>query len=693
MAIRIRRTGMVDYQLDLDEYRKFYTELMNQSDEGNDSDNVGSSAAYALEQADELIAGESAVEVSVSKPILPLVERDLDLRPKQHIPYKKTQEAKLMASFCQIALSRLEDCDSKIEEWQRITQEYNQKILLPELYALRGKRDERSLRRWVQNYQNNDQDMYALVRKTDPNGKTRKVSYFEQNYLINLLLNPNKIKIGSAITILKGYARLGLCESPSDERTLRRFCEDWLRDNPAISGQARQGSKFVAEHIVKTIMRDSSLLKVGDVWVADGHTLAFDIINPQTGKAQRMTMIMVFDWASRYPVGASLALTEDSQHIQAAFRNGFLNWGALPKFVYLDNGKAFKSKLFHDKWENHNLETELGGIFPRLKIEAAFAESYNAKAKVIERFFKTFQDQFERFLSSFRGSCVADKPSTLMRNEKWARSLFESKPPTLNEAMQMIAFYIRYMYGEAPHSGLDGKSPWEVFSQAPLPEDRKVIPSELNFMMLAMEKKKIRSEGIRFNKLQYWETSLVDHIGKDVVIRYDYADARWILVYDLQDRFICQAELRQAQHPFIHLDKDNPIPHRQLQKEHQQILKLRRTTEQRAKFTVKQTQAVVDQFLKPLIGIPEQSAIFIQPPMIEAPKPGADEFMQALEKQVIKSLPPLSASTSDEDKTAIQPEPENVLKQVTPSTLEDDDDEIKPRKKTYEEMLRFIGIK
>jgi hypothetical protein len=185
--------------------------------------------------------------------------------------------------------------------------------------------------------------------------------------------------------------------------------------------------------------------------------------------------------------------------------------------------------------------------------------------------------------------------------------------------MQMIAFYIRHMYGEAPHIGLDGKSPWEVFSQAPLPEDRKVIPSELNFMMLAMEKKKIRSEGIRFNKLQYWDTALVDHIGKDVVIRYDYADARWILVYDLQDRFICQAELRRAQHPFIHLDKTNPIPHSNLNKEHKQILKLRRTTEQRAKFTVKQTQAVVDQFLKPLTSIPDQNAIFIQPPMIEAP--------------------------------------------------------------------------
>ncbi|HRX77178.1 MAG TPA: Mu transposase C-terminal domain-containing protein, partial [Candidatus Cloacimonadota bacterium] len=375
------------------------------------------------------------------------------------------------------------------------------------------------MRRWVQNYQNSDQDMYALVRKTDPNGKTRKVTYFEQNYLINLLLNPNKIKIGSAITILKGYARLGLCESPSDERTLRRFCEEWLRDNPAISGQARQGSKFVAEHIVKTIMRDSSLLKVGDVWVADGHTLAFDIVNPQTGKAQRMTMIMVFDWASRYPVGASLAFTEDSQHIQIAFRNAFLNWGGVPKYVYLDNGKAFRAKLFNEKWQEHDLSSDLAGIFPRLGIQVAFAESYNAKAKVIERFFKTFQERFERFIGSFRGASIDDKPATLMRNEKWARKMYDSTPPTIEEAMQMIGFFIRKMYGEAPHSGLKGKSPWEVFSANPVPEEQKIKADKLNFMMMSAIRKTLRNNGIMLNKLMYWDTELIWHIGKELLIR------------------------------------------------------------------------------------------------------------------------------------------------------------------------------
>ena len=79
--------------------------------------------------------------------------------------------------------------------------------------------------------------------------------------------------------------------------------------------------------------------------------------------------------------------------------------------------------------------------------------------------------------------------------------------------------------------------------------------------------------------------------------------------------------------------------------------------------------------------------------MIEAPKHEAEEFMQALEKQVIKSLPPLSASNINHENSAPQSELKPDYKPVTPPLQEDDDDEIKPHKKSYEEMLRFIGIK
>jgi putative transposase len=609
------------------------------------------------------------------------------MSPPDYVPYKYENEARLYGQFCSTVLYRLEQCQSRVDEWKQISTDFNNKELIQELYQLVGRRSERSLRIWLERYLSNNHDMYSLLHKSKNQRRGRKVSFIEQNYLLNLLLHPNNIKISTAVGSLKDAARQGLLESPASEPTLRRWCKDWEANNQAIWVQARKGSKAVAESVVKTIIRDASLLNVGDVWVADGHTLAFDIMNPKTGKAQRMTMIMVFDWASRYPVGASLAFTEDSHHIQVAFRNGFLNWGALPKSVYLDNGKAFKSKLFHEKWEEHDLEKELCGIFPRLGINAVFAKSYNAKAKVIERFFKTFQEQFERFISSFRGASIADKPSTLMRNEKWAKKLFEAHPPTIEETMQMIAFYIRKIYGERPHSGLNGRTPWQVFSSSKLPESRLVIPGKLNNMMLSSERKRLRNNGILLGKLMYWNVELTNHIGKEVIIRYDLGDARWILVYDTKDIFICQAELRRAQHPMIQLAEDQPTSFKELQKEYTQIKKLQRRTEQRTKMIVKQTQQVVDRLITPMrkAQVLTENPIFKQAPMIEAPKPSRDEAINAMEKQMLKNLPQLEPIETEVEAQEPIRETETIASAIN--------SEIKSKPKSFEEMLKRAGIR
>ena len=611
-------------------------------------------------------------------------EEYIDFTPQERVPVKYDHEAKLMGYFCTTVLERLQHSESKGREWKLLTKEYNNGSLAPELYALKGKRTERALRLWLRRYEQSKQDMYALLHGNRYQKRQRKITELEGKVLLAILLHPNRISIGSALKFLKAKAESGLIDSPSSVPTLRRWVEEWRDDNLAIWEQARQGSKFVAEHIIKTIHRDSRLLSVGEVWVADGHVLAFDILNPKTGKAQRMTMIMVFDWASRYPVGATLAFTEDSQHIQAAFRNGFLNWGALPQYVYLDNGKAFKSKLFHEQWEGHDLAKELGGIFPKLGIRAQFAESYNAKAKIIERFFRTFQEQFERFISSFRGANIADKPATLMRNEKWIKKLYTCEPPTTEEAMQMIGYYIRYVYGITPHRGLDNRKPWEVFNSAPKPQDRLVNPSQLNFMMLSVERKAIRNEGIVLNKLKYWHPALVFHMGKPVIIRYDLADARWVLVYDEADVFICQASLRQAQHPFIQADLQNSKSHKEYRQEYTQIKKLQRLTEQRTQSFVRSNQESVDKLLKSYMNeIPaDNNPTFLQAPMIEAPAPGPEEEIARLEQIVIEQEKAIAASQPEQTHND-----QNQAVAEGSSEFDPFDDE------EFKKMLKTIGIK
>ncbi|MCD4651063.1 MAG: transposase family protein [Candidatus Cloacimonetes bacterium] len=422
-------------------------------------------------------------------------------------------------------------------------------------------------------YTESGNNMYSLVRGNTILETDRKLTETEKNFLLHLLLTPNRVSIGTAIRKLKQMDILGRLESPTSIRTLRRWCEEWESNNKAEWNLLRNGKKALQEKSIKSILR-SNELDVGQVWVADGHQLAFDIINPATGKPKRMTMIMFYDWASRYPVGAALASSEDSQHILLALRNSILNWGGKPKYVYLDNGRAFKSKLFNKQWDKHDLSKELAGIFPRMGIGVVFAEAYNARAKVIERFFLTFQNDFERFMTTFRGASIADKPATLMRNEKWMKKLFEGKPLTVKQAKSMITLYIEQMYGLTPHGGLNGAKPFEVFTEAEVPQEQKIDPSELNFLMLAVANRKVSASGIRFNNAYYWDEALINHVGDKITIRYDLMDVRSILIYDSKSRFICQANIRKLQHPFVHLAPDKATSQKELAQELSHIRKL-----------------------------------------------------------------------------------------------------------------------
>ena len=667
----------VDYSFLLS-YRQQYNAKADSSEDDLESETVYETLEDYQEFERKLTLIHEAKENGV---VIDFGSDFLDLAPVEEERLLYKEEAQLYGRFCQEVIRRLYGAESKVLAWKRITSDYNGKRLVPELYNLKGPRKERALREWLRIYHETNLDMYALIHKSKGKYKERKISYQEQQYLLHLLLNPNRIKIGSAIVNLKQMARNGIIESQANERTLRRWCEEWAARHPAEWHQARDGSKFVSENLIKSIMRDDSTLQVGQVWVADGHTLSFDILNPQTGRAQRMTMIMVMDWASRYPVGASLAFTEDSQHILTAFRNGFINcaqiadnnsgtMAVLPKYVYLDNGKAFRAKLFHERWEEHDLNQELGGIFPRLNIGVRFAESYNAKAKIIERFFKTFQEQFERFVTTFRGASVDDKPSTLNRNEKWAKRLYTGKPPTIEETMQMIAFYVRFCYGETPHTSLNRRTPYEVFSAARIAESRQIEISRLNFLMMAMERKNIRAEGIRLDKKVYWHRELVNHVGQPCIIRFDYSDARWIVVYDKNDVFICQAALRKAQHPFIEVSMDKAVSHKELNKEYKEIKGLRREKERSAKKWVVNSQKAVDRILSNSTAKQEKledqgaRAIFNSPPMLVAPPRDSDEIIEEMTRKAMMGLTKHPDIMSHEERDKLDAEEKERLAEL-----------------------------
>jgi len=590
------------------------------------------------------ISNTADIEVTESSESIEILPA---LLPEKVYSEEYQKRAQLKAELCEDILSRLDKTKAgKNKLWKELTETYNSGQYMPELFRYEKKRSERTLRNWVKQYQENDCNHEVLIRIPRSNS-CKFITDTEKNYLLSLLLDTNRIKIGSAIRKLKQLARLNLIESNSNERSLRRWCEEWKEQHLDQWNLLRQGNKYLKDCGMLSILRANSL-SVGDVWVADGHTLAFDIIDPKTGKAKRMTLILFFDWASRYPVGASIANTEDSEHIMLALRNGIMNWGAKPRFVYLDNGRAFKSKLFHEQWKEHDLEKELCGIFPRLGIEAEFAQAYNARAKVVERFFKTFQEDFERFMDTFRGGSIADKPAHLMRNEKWIRDLKERKPLELDQAKQLMAFYFQELYGKTPHYGLDNKTPLDVFKTAEIPEDRKVEPSRLNFLMLKIQNRVVGKEGIRMSNAWFWHEKLVSLIGREVTLRYDMMDMRSILVYDGKDNLICQAIMRTTTHPFIKASADVELAEKELHKQLKAQRKLEKDIKTKSAILKKQVDQAVADITIPLID-QKQSAFNNTPLLTQETSTSANPELDQLMDTVEKVKP--AVKPKDEDKS------------------------------------------
>ena len=67
-------------------------------------------------------------------------------------------------------------------------------------------------------------------------------------------------------------------------------------------------------------------------------------------------------------------------------------------------------------------------MYSKLGLETVFARPYNARAKVIERFFKELQEGFEKLLPSYIGSIIQNKPAYIMRNEKFHKETPKQKP-------------------------------------------------------------------------------------------------------------------------------------------------------------------------------------------------------------------------------------------------------------------------
>lgn len=283
-----------------------------------------------------------------------------------------------------------------------------------------------------------------------------------------------------------------------------------------------------------------------DVWCGDHHTC--DTIVVHNGKLLRPWLTAWMDVRSRKIVGYRFAAIDpDSTSILLALRHGILSNGlAIPRYCYTDNGKDYKSWTLHG-WSKAELRSgridhdlmRFKGVYQHLQIGVMTAIPFNAKAKPVERFFGTFEQQFGKLTHTYCGRDPLHKPPHLIDRLK------RNEAPTFDEYVADATAWIERCYHQQVHTGhaMDGLTPAQCFS-ANLGELRTTSEEALRICLRkTSEPVKVGRNGVRCGNFTYGqgEPALRPWDGKYVQLLVDPDDDTRVIVIDPDGREICEA--------------------------------------------------------------------------------------------------------------------------------------------------------
>lgn len=318
--------------------------------------------------------------------------------------------------------------------------------------------------------------------------------------------------------------------------------------------KARMGAKEFKDTYAPYVVRSLEDIKAGEVWEADGHDLEMMCYkgNKKKSNGERdwgsPKLIMWMDTKSRLVTGWTLSWTETTESIAIALKRGIEKYG-LPKQLYTDNGKAFKSRVLKGA-------EELDGIYTSLGLEVSHALPYNAQAKRIERWFKDFKETFAKASITYKGGNIVERPERMksFTMDKIAKGMILEQEE-LETALEKYINYKNHGYyvlrretGLKAHRGrgMKNRTPLEVFNEENPAGQRKMLSDEqIRLLFLYEEIRTIQQNGIEYLGNTYEHENLYFHQKEKVKIKFDPHDLRTIYVYLETGEFLCKANKLQ----------------------------------------------------------------------------------------------------------------------------------------------------
>ena len=288
--------------------------------------------------------------------------------------------------------------------------------------------------------------------------------------------------------------------------------------SPDLMILAHEGVKQYQQKYDLLYIRES--VRPNQIWQAD-HTLLDIYVSNSKGELKRAWLTIIMDDYSRAIAGNYLSFDAPSAQQtglalrQAIWKKSERNWliCGIPEILYTDHGSDFTSKHIEE-------------VCASLKIQLIFSTVGKPRGRgKIERFFSTINQCF-----------LQDLPGYI----KEGTTVHESKCLTFEDLDLKLKLFILVRYNHSSHSTTNAPPilRWQTNQFLPqLPKNQET----LDLLLLTLSKpRQVHRDGIKFQGLRYFSTTLAGFIGQKVLIRYDPRDMAEIHIF-YQGVFLCRA--------------------------------------------------------------------------------------------------------------------------------------------------------
>ena len=385
----------------------------------------------------------------------------------------------------------------------------------------------RSVERLLKKYR--EQGFVGITKTRSDKGKPR-ISEDWHQFILDTYKQGNKkgkrITRNQVVLKVKGRAKqLGLDKKdyPSHQ-TIYRIINQYIEEKERKIKARSPG--YIGSQLTH-VTRDGRELEVegsNDVWQCD-HTRLDVMLVDEFGVLSRPWLTIIIDSYSRCLMGFYLGFDSPSSQLDALA----LRHAILPKSY----GSEYK---LHNEWNTYGKPTDFytdGGkdfrsthLTEQIAVELGFTCSLRRRPSdggIVERFFRTLNDQVLRELPGYTGANVQERPKNVEKNACL----------TLKNLEMILVRYIVDEYNQKADARMKNQSKIGRWEAGFMIEPNLYEERELDICLMKQTRRTIQRYGtIQLGNITYKSAHLQGRAGEVVAIRFDPDDITTLLIYE-----------------------------------------------------------------------------------------------------------------------------------------------------------------